>query len=69
MAIGLSDAHTELAQVARRFLESHKTHDAARVLLDATDETLPPFWDALCELGWLGLHLPEAGPDMDSPSC
>ncbi|MBV8788086.1 MAG: acyl-CoA dehydrogenase [Mycobacterium sp.] len=59
MAIALTDDHRELADVARGFLTAHKARWAARSLLDATDETRPPFWQNLVELGWLGLHVDE----------
>jgi alkylation response protein AidB-like acyl-CoA dehydrogenase len=59
MALALSDAHRALAEVARSFLQGEKATQAARDLLDATDEGLPPFWASLADLGWLGLHLPE----------
>jgi alkylation response protein AidB-like acyl-CoA dehydrogenase len=59
MALALSDAHRALAEVARSFLQGEKATQAARDLLDATDEALPPFWSSLADLGWLGLHLPE----------
>ena len=59
MAIAISDAHRELAAVAGSFLENNKARAAARRLLDAPEETLPPFWSELASLGWLGLHVPE----------
>ncbi|HEY7107150.1 MAG TPA: acyl-CoA dehydrogenase [Acidimicrobiia bacterium] len=59
MSIALSEAHRELASVARSFLENNKARAAARALLDAPDEARPAFWGDLAELGWLGLHLPE----------
>ncbi len=59
MAIALNDVHRELAEVARSFLAGQKVRDSARLLLDAADEELPPFWTAMAGLGWLGLHLPE----------
>jgi 3-oxochol-4-en-24-oyl-CoA dehydrogenase len=59
MAIGLSDAHRELTEVARSFLQSHKARAAARSLLDDPEDGLPPFWEEMAGLGWLGLHLPE----------
>jgi alkylation response protein AidB-like acyl-CoA dehydrogenase len=59
MAIALNDAHRELSAVARSFLAGQKARESARALLDAPDEALPPFWSALADLGWLGLHLPE----------
>src|SRR6516225_9359952 len=59
MGIALTDDHRELEEVARAFLTSQKARWAARSLLDAADESRPPFWHNLVELGWLGLHLPE----------
>ncbi len=59
MAIAITDAHRELADVARSFLEAHEARAAARAMLEAADDTLPPFWDDLVGLGWLGIHLPE----------
>ncbi|BBZ14737.1 acyl-CoA dehydrogenase [Mycobacterium branderi] len=59
MAIALTDDHRELAEVARAFLTSQKARWAARSLLDSADESRPPFWQDLVELGWLGLHIDE----------
>ena len=59
MGIALTDDHRELAEVARGFLTSQKARAAARSLLDAPEEGLPPFWQGLVELGWLGLHIDE----------
>jgi alkylation response protein AidB-like acyl-CoA dehydrogenase len=59
MAIAITDAHRDLAEVARSFLEGNKARAAARAVLESTEESRPPFWDAMAELGWLGLHLPE----------
>ena len=59
MGIALTDDHRELAEVARAFLTSQKARWAARSLLDAADESRPPFWHNLVELGWLGLHIDE----------
>jgi alkylation response protein AidB-like acyl-CoA dehydrogenase len=59
MGIALTDDHRELAEVARGFLGSQKARAAARSLLDAPEEDRPPFWPALAELGWLGLHIDE----------
>jgi alkylation response protein AidB-like acyl-CoA dehydrogenase len=59
MGIALTDDHRELAEVARAFLTSHKARWAARSLLDTADESRPPFWQHLVELGWLGLHIDE----------
>ena len=59
MGIALTDDHRELEEVARAFLTSQKARWAARSLLDAADESRPPFWHNLVELGWLGLHIDE----------
>ena len=59
MPIAITDAHRELEQVARAFLEKAGARAEARALLDAPEEKLPAFWDDLVGLGWLGLHLPE----------
>src|SRR6516165_788886 len=60
MSLAVTEEHQALQQTARRFLESRCPPAVPRRLLDATDEGLPPFWPELVELGWLGLHLPEA---------
>ncbi|MBY0441400.1 MAG: acyl-CoA/acyl-ACP dehydrogenase, partial [Mycobacteriaceae bacterium] len=59
MGIALTDDHRELADVARTFLTAQKARWAARSLLDSVEETRPPFWQSLAELGWLGLHIAE----------
>ncbi|HEX4250280.1 MAG TPA: acyl-CoA dehydrogenase family protein, partial [Pseudonocardia sp.] len=58
-ALAITDDHRELAAVTRSFLTDVGATAAARALLDAEREALPPFWPALGKLGWLGLHLPE----------
>jgi len=60
MPIALTEEHRELAEVARSFLVGRSALTASRALLDAETEALPPFWDELVGMGWLGLHLPEA---------
>ncbi|WP_240274967.1 acyl-CoA dehydrogenase [Mycobacterium ulcerans] len=59
MGIALTDDHRELAEVARAFFTSQKARWAARSLLDSPDESRPPFWQDMVELGWLGLHIDE----------
>ena len=59
MPIALTDDHLSLASTASDFLRKHEAREAARALLEAAEETRPPFWDDLCALGWPGLHLPE----------
>lgn len=48
----------ELAEVARRFLADRSTPSVARAALDAPTEELPPFWEDLVDLGWIGLAVP-----------
>src|SRR3954453_5747710 len=60
MGIAISEDHLELAGVADAFLERTGARADARALLDAPEESLPPSWKEMAELGWLGLHLPEA---------
>jgi alkylation response protein AidB-like acyl-CoA dehydrogenase len=59
MSIAITDDHQALAGTAADFLTRRDARGAARALLEAPDETLPPFWDDLVGLGWLGLHVPE----------
>jgi alkylation response protein AidB-like acyl-CoA dehydrogenase len=59
MPIAITEDHRALSQTASDFLAKHDARGAARALLEAADETLPPFWGDMAELGWLGLHLPE----------
>jgi alkylation response protein AidB-like acyl-CoA dehydrogenase len=59
MPIALTDDHHELATVAHAFLADRGALGGARALLDAEHEPLPPFWDEVVSMGWLGLHLPE----------
>jgi alkylation response protein AidB-like acyl-CoA dehydrogenase len=60
MPIAISDEHRELASVARTFADRNQLLRQARALLDAPSEELGPIWKEVAELGWLGLHLPEA---------
>ncbi|MCW2548644.1 MAG: putative acyl-CoA dehydrogenase [Mycobacterium sp.] len=59
MAIGIAEEHGELAAVAADFMKRHGGRESARLALEATDDVLPAFWDDLCGVGWLGLHLSE----------
>jgi alkylation response protein AidB-like acyl-CoA dehydrogenase len=59
MSIAITEDHRTLADVVADFLDRHDSMGAARALLEADAETLPVFWDALRELGWLGLHVSE----------
>jgi alkylation response protein AidB-like acyl-CoA dehydrogenase len=60
MGIAISDDHLELSSVAEAFLARTGALAESRALLDAPDETLPPAWKEMADLGWMGLHLPEA---------
>ena len=59
MPIAITEDHTALAEVAADFLSKHDALGENRRLLEAETESLPPFWEAMCELGWPGLHLAE----------
>jgi alkylation response protein AidB-like acyl-CoA dehydrogenase len=59
MPIGITEDHEALRQVVRRFVEEQCPPAVPRAVLDAEHEERPPFWDALCDLGWLGLHVAE----------
>ena len=59
MSIALTDDHRALSRTASEFLAAHDVRGAARALLEADAEAVPPFWAELASLGWLGLHLPE----------
>src|SRR6516225_5597942 len=60
MSIAITEDHKALGQTASDFLAKNDARSAARALLEAETEGLPPFWGDLAELGWLGLHLPES---------
>ena len=62
MGIGLLDDHTELAATVQRWVAARDLSGAARRMLEAEVDRLPPFWGELAELGWLGLAVsPEHG--------
>ncbi len=60
MPIGITTEHEELRQAVRRFVETRITPAVMRAALDAAHEEEPPFWAALREPGWLGLHIADA---------
>src|SRR5580698_6145076 len=60
MPIAITDEHQELAATVRGVLTAHKALQAARALLEADEEPGPSYWGEMAELGWLGIHLPEA---------
>lgn len=59
MAIGISEEHEALREVARRWVEQHVPPSEARRHLDAERDTVPQYWSALAAPGWLGLHVAE----------
>ena len=59
MPIAITEDHRALGQTVSDFLAKHDARGAARSLLEAETEVLPPFWGEVAGLGWLGLHLPE----------
>lgn len=58
--IAITDDHLALADIAADLLRRRNARGANRALLEAEEEHLPAFWNEMAELGWLGLHLPEA---------
>ena len=60
MSIAITEDHQSLAKTADDFLHRRDARGSARALLEAPDEGLPSWWGELIELGWLGLHVPEA---------
>lgn len=59
MGIAITDDHRTLAEVTSDFLIHHGSAAASRSLLEADTESAPPYWSAMAELGWLGLHIEE----------
>ena len=59
MAIGITEEHEELRQAVRRFVDTNIPPAAARAVVEGKSEVRPAFWAALCEPGWLGLHVSE----------
>jgi alkylation response protein AidB-like acyl-CoA dehydrogenase len=60
MSIAITDDHRALADTASDLLRKRDARGAARALLEAPSETRPELWNDLVEVGWLGLHVPEA---------
>jgi 3-oxochol-4-en-24-oyl-CoA dehydrogenase len=59
MAIAITEDHQALASTAAEFLQKREVRRASRELLEAETEPMPPMWDDIVNLGWLGLHVPE----------
>src|SRR3954454_17025525 len=60
MSIAISEDHRALADTVRSFLAKHQSRAAARALLEAPAEPNAAFYADAADLGWLGLHVPEA---------
>src|ERR1700756_871482 len=60
MTIAITDEHRALGATAADLLLKRDARGAARALLEAPTEELPELWTDIVELGWLGLHVPEA---------
>ncbi|MET0459120.1 MAG: acyl-CoA dehydrogenase [Ilumatobacteraceae bacterium] len=60
MSIAITDDHLALAGTVSDFLVKHQARAAARALLEATEEPNAAFYADAADLGWLGLHVPEA---------
>lgn len=60
MSIAITDDHRALASTASDFLLKRDARGRARDLLESPEEPLPELWGDLADLGWLGLHIPEA---------
>ncbi|MBV8950708.1 MAG: acyl-CoA dehydrogenase [Actinobacteria bacterium] len=59
MPIGITEEHEALHEAVRGWVERHCPPSVPRAVIDAEAEEIPPFWDALAEMGWLGLHVDE----------
>ena len=62
-SVAIGEDHLALLETARRFTSQHCAPAVARAAMAVPadqPEGLPPFWDDLAKLGWLGLAVPEA---------
>jgi alkylation response protein AidB-like acyl-CoA dehydrogenase len=59
MGLAISEEHQALGDAAVRWTETYADISRARATLDAKEETLPPFWDEIRNLGWLRLAVAE----------
>src|SRR5437867_11761717 len=60
MSLAITDDHRALADTAADLVRKRDRRGAARALLEASNEEMPEIWTDLADLGWLGLHVPEA---------
>ena len=60
MGIGISEEHVALGEAVRRFLDKNCAQAVVRAgIEEGGSRSLPPFWEEMAGLGWLGLHIPE----------
>jgi alkylation response protein AidB-like acyl-CoA dehydrogenase len=57
--IGLYEEHAELANVASTFCANESPISTVRELIAAGKSYKDSTWDKMCELGWLGIAIPE----------
>ncbi len=60
MSIAITEDHRALADTAADLLTKKGSRAAARELLEAPEESRPALWADIVDVGWLGLHVPEA---------
>ena len=61
MGIAISEEHVALGEAVRRFLDKNCPQAVVRARIDeGGSRSLPPFWEEMARLGWLGLHVAEA---------
>jgi alkylation response protein AidB-like acyl-CoA dehydrogenase len=55
VTLGISEEHGALHESARRWVATNGEASVARAAMEADADDLPPFWEDLAKLGWLGL--------------
>src|SRR5258708_465680 len=60
MPIGITEEHEHLGSGVRRLVDARVEPSVVGAALEAATQDRPPFWDALAEPGWIGLHVDEA---------
>jgi alkylation response protein AidB-like acyl-CoA dehydrogenase len=56
--IGIRTEHVELAELVHKFAMERDLRGSTRAALDRSP-ALPPYWQEMADLGWLGLHVAE----------
>src|SRR6478609_12241453 len=61
MPIGITEDHEHLRTAVRRFVDDRIDPGVVRAALEEAETgDRPPFWAALAEPGWIGLHVDDA---------